>query len=418
MRKRFRSTWAVVIALFVMVSGIVSGCNKATSDSEDGGDGKQTKISVWGFGEEGKLLSQITEGFEKENPDISLDIQVIPWDVADEKLTAAFAGKGGPDVVQMQTHTLMNYASAGALCPMDDYIEEYPELALDNFFDFSKDLVMYEGEQIGVPWYVDATVLFYRTDIFEEMGISNPPTTWEELKSTAEILASRGEGYYGLGIGPSNPVPGYAFVLQNGADFVVDGKAAANSEEFSEALAFYQSFFKEGLAPDNTDVDLMQSFIDGTVPMTLQEPWVLNTLNEHPELDGKWATVTLPSNKNGMSYIGGSALVASQFSKNPDAAMKFIAYMSRPEVQVEWHEISKTLPAVKESWEADALQDNTALTAFGEQLNEGKTAPMVPNFMAMVTELSTTMEKVTIGNADPVEACEELNQNIEKILNE
>ncbi len=421
MKKFLKSKVALAAAFLVLTTTLMSACggqtNSASGSATAGGEqGEQTTLTVWGFGEEGTLLSQMSEGFEKENPDIKLDIQVIPWDVADEKLTAAIAGKTGPDVIQMQTYTLMNYASAGALLPLDDYVEKYPELALDNFFDFGKDLVMYEGQQIGVPWYVDATVLFYRTDIFEEMNLE-APTTWDELKSVAQALTARGEGNYGLGIAPANPVPGYAFVLQSGGDFVVDGKAAANSKEFSDAMAFYQSFFEEGLAPLNSDVDLMQEFIDGSIPMTLQEPWVLNVLSEHPELDGKWATTTLPSNKNNMSYIGGCALVASQFTKNADAAARFIAYMSRPENQVQWHEISKTLPSAKESWNSEVLTENEALTAFGEQLNSGKTAPMVPNFMAMIAEFGAAMEKVTVGGQDPVQVCEELNQSIDKILN-
>ena len=111
MKKFLKSKVALAAAFLVLTTTLMSACggqtNSASGSATAGGEqGEQTTLTVWGFGEEGTLLSQMSEGFEKENPDIKLDIQVIPWDVADEKLTAAIAGKTGPDVIQMQTYTL------------------------------------------------------------------------------------------------------------------------------------------------------------------------------------------------------------------------------------------------------------------------------------------------------------------------
>lgn len=412
---------AVVLAM-VLAATALSGCAPQGGGTTPGAtptggapSDAKTTVTVWAFGEEGNLLSKVKDDFESKNPDLILEVLSIPWDVADEKLTAAFAGKTGPDVVQMQTHTLMNYASVGALKPLDTFVEQYPELSLDHFFEFGRDTVTYEGAQIGVPWYVEATVLFYRTDIFEEMGLS-VPTTWQEMKETAIALSKRSDGMYGLGLGAANPVPGVEFLWQNEADFVKDGQAAANAAEFIEAMEFYQSFFKENLAP-NADTNLMQAFIDGSCPMTLQEPWVINSLTESGEMDGKWATAKLPIGKNGLSYVGGSALVISEYTKNADAAARFVAYMSKPEIQVNWYGISKTLPSTPEAWKAPVLADDANLSVFGEQLNDGRTAPMINNFMGMVVELAGAMEKINVGNQDVAAVCSELNAKINDLLN-
>lgn len=422
---------ALALAMFASTLAGCSSTPKSTGESTgtskaastDGASSTATPtgtnevVTVWGFGEEGKILPEMKADFESKNPGIELSIQAIPWDSADEKLTAAFAGKSGPDVIQMQTYTISNYISAGALYDLTDLSAQYPSLAPENFFDAAVQTVSVDGKQYGVPWYVDASVLFYRTDILKEAGFENPPKTWDEMTEMATVLAARGEGQYGFGLAPANAVPGLTYAWQNGGDLFVDGKATTNTPEFIGAMEFYHSFFANNLTP-GADTDLMQAFIDGSVPMTLQEPWVMNTLQGNAEMDGKWATAVLPKQENGLSYVGGCALVMSGFTKVPDAAATFIAYMAEPENQVKWNELSKTLPANKAAWEDEKLAGNASLDAFRDQLNEGRTAPPVGNFIPMVIELTKAMERINVGNEDVATVCDELNTKIDELLAE
>jgi multiple sugar transport system substrate-binding protein len=45
---------------------------------------------------------------------------------------------------------------------------------------------VYEGKYYGVPWMTDAGLLYYRKDLLEQSGFSEPPRTWDELKEMAQ----------------------------------------------------------------------------------------------------------------------------------------------------------------------------------------------------------------------------------------
>jgi multiple sugar transport system substrate-binding protein len=46
----------------------------------------------------------------------------------------------------------------------------------------------------GVPWYTDAGLLYYRSDLLEEAGFSEPPTMWDEMKEMARKTAQEDTG--------------------------------------------------------------------------------------------------------------------------------------------------------------------------------------------------------------------------------
>jgi trehalose/maltose transport system substrate-binding protein len=53
-----------------------------------------------------------------------------------------------------------------------------------------------DGALVGIPWYTDAGVLYYRTDLLEKYGISGPPQSWSELENAARTIL---EGERGVG---------------------------------------------------------------------------------------------------------------------------------------------------------------------------------------------------------------------------
>lgn len=406
---------AAVMVGSLVVSGALVGCSSDSNSSEK--DGKKT-VTVWGMGEEAKTLPKIAEEFEKENPEIDVKVQAIPWDQAHDKLLTAVASKKGPDVVQMGTTWIPEFASANALLDLTEYTEEYPELAADNFFEGSVETTKYEDKVVGVPWYVDTRVLYYRTDLLEAAGFKEAPKTWDELSEAAKKLKERGDDKYGISIDTNEQSLAFMFARQNGSKLIEGNKAQFNEPEFVEAVEYLNGFFKDGSAPVDLGLDIIQAFKgDGILPMFISGPWMVKLINDQaPELEGKWATAVLPAKETNTSTLGGSDLSVFQHTKNKDEALKFLAYMSKAETQVKWLEMTNSLPANKEAWNDKQLQENQYYKVFGEQLENAQPMPVIKPFEKIAQTFLSRFEKIYRGEADVQKEMDAFDQEAEEIL--
>lgn len=399
------------------VSGALAGCS---SDSDSAGKEGSKTITVWGMGEEAKTLPKIADQFEKDNPDIKVKVQAIPWDQAHDKLLTAVASKKGPDVVQMGTTWIPEFASANALLDLQKYTDKYPELAPDNFYEGSVETTKYDDKVVGVPWYVDTRVLYYRTDILEEAGYKEAPKTWEELSDAAKKLADRGDDKYGISIDTNEQSLAFMLARQNGSELIEGDKALFNEPEFVEAVEYLNGFFKNGSAPVDLGLDIIQAFKgDGILPMFISGPWMVKLINDQaPELEGKWATAVLPAKETNTSTLGGSDLSVFQYSKNKEEALKFLAFMSKPETQIKWLEMTNTLPANKEAWNDKQLQENEYYKVFGEQLKNAQPMPVIKPFEKIAQTFLSNFEKIYRGGADVQKEMDDFDKKAEEILAE
>ncbi|GAF23851.1 N-acetyl-D-glucosamine ABC transport system, sugar-binding protein [Bacillus sp. JCM 19047] len=136
--------------------------------------------------------------FEQQHPNVKVNLQAIPWGNIYDNLLTAVASGSGPDVVQMGTSYMADFASTGSFLSLDEYVEDYPNLNPDHFFDGAVDSSIYNGELVAVPWYVETRVLFYRTDLLADVGFPEGPDTWEELYEASKALYDRGDGLYAM----------------------------------------------------------------------------------------------------------------------------------------------------------------------------------------------------------------------------
>ncbi|MFY4774070.1 extracellular solute-binding protein [Metabacillus sp. RGM 3146] len=410
MNKKFM---AAISCSIVLAASLLGGCSSNSASS-----GKTT-ITVWGMGEEAKSLPKIAENFKKENPDIDVKVQAIPWETAHDKLLTAVASKNGPDVVQMGTTWIPEFASAKALMDLTPYTKKYPELGADNYYSGSVETTKVNDQVVGVPWYVDTRVLFYRTDLLKQVGYSEAPKTWEELSDAAKKLANRGEGKYGISLDAKEQSLSFMFARQNGSELLSGNKPLFNEKKFVEAVDYLNSFYKNGSAPKDLDIDILQAFKgDGILPMFISGPWSIKLINDQaPELKGKWATAVLPKKENNISALGGSDLSVFQYTKNKEASLKFLAYMSKPKTQIEWMKMTNSLPAAKEAWKDPSLKENPDYKTLGDQMENAKPMPVIKQWEPIAQAYLTSFEKIYRGGADPQKEMDAFNQKAEEVLN-
>jgi multiple sugar transport system substrate-binding protein len=416
--RMMKRTLGIILASTLLLGGALAGCSSKDESSGKDANGKTT-ITLWGMGAEGKLLPEIVKDFEKENPDIHVEVQALPWDNAHDKLLTAVASKSGPDVVQMGASWVPEFAAAGALMDMAPYVSKYPELAPKNFFEGAVGTTKYEGKSVGVPWYTETKILFYRSDLLKQVGYNEAPKTWEELSDAAQKLTARGKGKYGIAFSAKEQSLGFMFALQNGSKLVDEqGNPLFNQPPFVEAVKYLNSFFQNGSNALDLGIDSIQGLQgEGTVPMFISGPFMIKQIKDRaPELDGKWNVAELPAKENNLSVLGGADLSIFQFSKHPEESAKFLAYMSKPETQLKWMELASVLPAATKSWEDPKLKNDPMLQVIRNQLDHSVAMPQLAAWEEVSQQFIKSFERIYRGQADVQKEMDSYNQQAASIM--
>lgn len=400
----------------VILSSVLAGCSNNSSSS--GGD--ENTVTVWAMGEEGKKLQDFSKRFEEEHSDMTVDVQAIPWDTAHDKLLTAVASGNGPDVVQLGTTWVPEFAEAGALKDLSEHMGDYETFAKENYFDGSVTTMEHGDQVVGIPWYVDTRVMYYRTDLLQEVGYEEAPKTWDDMKDAATQLSDRGEDAYGLDIDRNDQITPFIFAWQNGYEANLEEKELNfDTPEFKESIEYYTSYFEEGLSQKQQGKDITEAFKEGSKPMFFSGPWMINIINDQaPDLEGKWATAVMPEKESNTSSMGGSVLSVFDSSDNVEGALKYISFMTDVDTQLDWLDVSNTLPSRTEAWEDPVMKEDPMYATFGTQLEDAKPGLQIEQFERIAQELLSSIERITEGGADVDQELEEFNQKAQSFIEE
>jgi multiple sugar transport system substrate-binding protein len=366
-------------------------------------------LTVWAMGNEGVKLKDLATKFMADNPGVTVNVTPVDWGQAVAKLQTAIAGHQTPDVSQMGTDMMGQFAATGALDPVPANIEP------GSFFESAWNTNIVGGTVYGVPWYVETRLLYYRTDIAEAAGITAPPATWDDLTTMAKAMQTKGDAKWGISLGTKNWQEYVPFLWSNGGSIMdAQGAFQLNSPQAVEALTEYQSFFKDGLSPTKVPegFDITPAFVAGTHPMFFSGPWHLGLIRDAggAKFDGKWAIAPVPKKVSSTSFVGGSNLVVYKDSKNKDLAWKFVQYLSDPKTQVAWYTDVTDLPAVQSAWDDPALKGDPNVAKFGEQLKSTQAQPAISTWSEVADSMNAALEKMTTGTATPQAAADEMQQ--------
>lgn len=371
-------------------------------------------LTVWAMGNEGVKLKVLADAFMADNPGTTVNVTPVDWGQAVAKLQTAIAGGQTPDVSQMGTDMMGQFAETGAL--------ETVPASFDSkaFFESAWNTNIVGDTVFGVPWYVETRLLYYRTDIAEKAGITAAPATMDELTTMAKAMQSKGEAKWGISLGTKNWQEYLPFLWSNGGAVMDDaGTFQLNSPQAVEALTMYSSYFTEGLSPTTVPegFDITPAFVSGTHPMFFSGPWHLGLIKEAggAELEGKWAIAPMPKAESSTSFLGGSNLVVYKASENKDLAWKFVQYLTDPATQVAWYAEVTDLPAVASAWDDAALKADPNVALFGEQLKSTQAQPAISTWSELGEALNATLEKLTTGGMTPQDAADAMQADAERI---
>jgi multiple sugar transport system substrate-binding protein len=394
--------------------GLLAACGRP--EEEEGGaaapaepiaEGAATgSLTVWAMGAEGEKLPELLKGFQEQNPDVTVEVTPVPWDSAHDKFTSAIAAGTAPDVAQVGSTWMAEFVGLDALEPTPE------EIATDDYFPGALESVTVGETVYGVPWYVETRVVFYRKDLAEQAGITEPPTDWEGLVALAQAYQEQADATWGISLQPGGTGSWQTvmpLIWSNGGNVVDEAGTAFTFEsaQNEEALAYYQSYFTDGISnPAPADGTTEQDFVSGAVPMFISGPWMMSAV-EAVGGEGfaeKYGVFTMPAKETSSSFLGGANLGVFQGTDNRDAAWKLVQYLSTPEVQVEWFGLSTDLPALQQGWEDDTVASNEKFEVFREQLDTALAPPVVATWEQVAASFDAKIEEVCKNDLDPTEA--------------
>lgn len=397
-----------------------------TACGEGERDGEVT-LRFWAMGAEGEQVAKLIPQFEREHPGVRVRVQQIPWSAAHEKLLTAHVGDATPDVAQLGNTWIPEFAALGALTPLDSLIAASSAIAADRFFQGIWATNVVNDTVYGIPWYVDTRVLFYRKDLMARAGWTEMPTTWDEWRrAMADVKRTLGDGRYAIFL-PSNEWAQPAILgMQAGSPLLKNGGryGAFSDSAFMHAFRFYVGLYRDSLAPvyGTSDIaNVFQEFERGLFAMYITGPWNIGEFTRRlpDSLQDDWATAPLPGPGDatkGLSTAGGSSLVLFSESDHPGEAWKLIEFLSRPEIQARFYELTGDLPARLESWENPVLATNDKARAFRQQLERVQPVPLVPEIELIVTKLLDYAELSIRGGVAPEDAMRRLDAEVNQIL--
>lgn len=412
-----KSKMPLLFALVLILSLFVSACG----GSENGG-GEDGKVELRFIlnNDSPTLVEQIKE-FEKENPDIKVNVEKIPLDQFFEKIETMIAGGRTPDLLYTPVLATQRYANMDLLLDVSGDLKEEK----DDFLPSTLVSVKNGDKVVGVPHFTDSIAVFYNKDLFEKAGVKVPESiettwNWEEFAAAAEKVKSANNLKYGVSTG-SDVSQFLPFLYQNkGTVLSEDQKSAGiNSDSSIESIEFFKSLFDKGLASKESFIGSEKSdelFKQGQLPMVITFSGLINSFEK--DIQGfEYGVTYLPKKEVTATKLGGANIVSFNETKHPKEAVKLMKYLTSEEKMAEFAAKEGVVPT------RTSAQDSVEYGAIDEGMqtiiNEINSVPefavkdfSIPEYLGYKSILTSEMQSVILGEKSPQEAAESMEKQI------
>jgi len=389
-------------------------------------------------------MQRLAKTFEEQHPDIKLKWVVLEENVLRQRLTTDIATQGGQfDVLTIGMYEAALWGEKGWLEPMKDLPADY---ALDDVFPSVREGLSAKGQLYALPFYAEASITYYRKDLFEQAGLKMPEQpTWEQMAEFAGKLHQPDKGQYGICLrGKAGWGENMALITtvanaygarwfdeqwkpeftgsewKNALNFYVDtmnkyGPPGASSNGFNENLALFNSgkcaMWVDASVAGSFVTDKSQSKVADSVGFTFAPTQVTD---------------------KGASWLYSWALAIPTSSKSKDAAKTFSAWATSKaygELVAEKDGVANVPPGTRASTYSDAYMKAApfakvtldSLKKANPADPSAKPVPYVgiqlvtiPEFQAIGTAVGKLFAAALTGQMKPEQALQAAQQSTER----
>ncbi len=369
-------------------------------------------IELWSSlsGSKAKLFDEQVAQYNASQSEVKVNvIHQGGYSILRQKVAAAANAKNMPTLLICDYLDVAWYAQLGLLQSLDTLM---PQEMLEDYYPSMLADLTYDSKLYAVPYNRSTQGFFVNNDLIKRAGITAPAKNWDEFKASCEQIKTLGNDYY----------YGYAFFHQFLFDAIAytwdaqistpDGTVLLNSPEMVEMMTYFHDLFNKGLL-------LMQpvlvggfeeqngAFLDGKVATVFQTTSFIPTAEKLLKYD--WSFEFVPAGKGGNAVTigGGNFAICSQASKEKtEAAVKFLTYMSSPEIVAEFFMGTGNLPTRKSVMDRTYVQEylaqKPAYAMMIAQLAYGKAAPSTTkNIRDVFNRVNDMISRIILNNEDP-----------------
>jgi multiple sugar transport system substrate-binding protein len=363
------------------------------------------EFATQGLGSEGTATTAAVKAFEQANPKIH--VHILPLsptsDVALEQLQQRFiAGSATPDVITSDVTWPATFARSGWLANLARF---HPQTSA--FFPGQMASGEYQGGVYGIPWFINAEGVYYRTDL-----IKTPPATPSQLVSDAQAamksdhslkegLAFEGDKYEGA-------VTAFqSFGGQIGLSHLGNINTAASAA----ALSFMSdAIHKYKIAPQAVSTweesNVQDAWLSGQTPFALNWPYIFQLSEaKGSAVAGKTGWIPFPSASGSpQASLGGDDLAVNAHSTHQAAAWKLIQFLTSDSTQITRAISAGDPPSVQSAYNATLFAKAPYYKQEQAVFKYATPRPVTPVYPQISSELQTMISSVLSGQQAPSSA--------------
>ena len=416
MKVRSRISWiawalvALVLAVGVGACGDDddAGSTSSSSTAAESGDGlKGQTVRLWIMpnGPDPKNdIDKLLDPFEAKTG-ITVDTEIVGWDVMQDRIRNAAVSGEGPDITQAGTTQVPFFAALQGFEDLSGRVEDIggPEAYPDGVWSTTQ--VSGQDGTWAVPWFTEARAIYYRKDVLKKAGVAEEGAfaDWDAMTATLQAIKDEVPEIGGKPIQPFGSPGKKAYDLVHhvmpfvwdagGAELSEDNaKSTINSPEAQQGVAYFADLLQKGLYDksqlqrDGTQVE--NQFKGGRIAVWMGGPWTYastardddeNWVPEARENVGIAPMPTAPGGSEGYTFVGGSNLMMFKSAKNKDAAWEVMKQLSSDEFQTQYAELLGMFPSRSEPQQAIADKD-PGYQSWYDAIQQGRTYAPIPQW--------------------------------------
>ncbi|MEO5700881.1 MAG: ABC transporter substrate-binding protein [Casimicrobiaceae bacterium] len=360
------------------------------------------------------VMRKIAEEYEKRTPGVKVEVEVggATSEAQQQYLSTVLAAKDSVlDVVLIDVIRPAQWAAQGWAEPLDSYLGADRQKVMAQYLPAYAEADQVGGKVIALPYFADSQFLYYRKDLLEKYK-RTVPQTWDEMIDTAKIIMdgeknTQLQGFETAGAPIEGTVCTYLVPLWGtGTELTKNGKLNLDTAAARQPFQLYGRMKQAGVLPKNiAEIPTDRIRIDmqaGNLIFGMSWGYVWNRLENDPDtkVKGKIGVARLPHDKGGTSAtcIGGWQLAVSAYSKHKAEAVKFVRYLSSPEVSKMQAIMASHLPVFPNVYkDPEVLKANPWFAEALPVVQSAKSRPVSAQYPQVSDAIRTTMNAYLAG---------------------